>query len=292
MFAFSAASSSDLVDWFIFITEAPQRIVPSNVKLIRLNRAALFKRLAGLDERYWAANASTMHTQAYLQRIIDVHPYILVEIKPALGYLFQDYADGYSHWAYADLDLLMGRLHLQVPSALLNQHDIITLSFGDNNRLYMRGQLTIHKNSDITRNLWKGCPYLTEMGQRLENFFVHRKHWEFHSAEGCYSRVVADDPRLSVLYLPIQFSDAFPGTLDEKETVMVGGALWRCYGRGISPTVLEHSPNARYVTKSTSTARQVLLRDAAGPPNCAYWIDPKDQVRYAVPSCCGGKQTH
>jgi hypothetical protein len=278
LFAFTASTSADLVDWFIFITEAPMKPVPANVHLVRLSRSDMFNRLVNLDEGYSNSSAGRTALQAYFQYIIDVHPYILVEIKPALGFLFADYAEGYSHWAYADLDLLVGRLHQQLTPQLLSRHDIITLTFGDNNRLYMRGQLTVHKNNAMVRGLWRGCDYLSHIGKRLERFFVQHKHWDFHSAEGCYSRVVADDTRLSVLYVPIQFSDAFPGSLDMKETMMLGGALLRCFAQPISDDILRHS-YAQEPREERAGAELALSRITASPLHCSYWIDPADQVK-------------
>jgi hypothetical protein len=278
LFAFTASTSAELVDWFIFITEAPMRPVPANVHLIRLSRSDMFNRLVNLDSAYSNSTTGRTALQGYFQYIIDVHPYILVEIKPALGFLFADYIVGYSHWAYADLDLLVGRLHQQLSPQLLSRHDVITLTFGDNNRLYMRGQLTVHKNNAMVRELWRGCDYLTRIGKRLEMFFIEHKHWDFHSAEGCYSRVVADDAQLSVLYVPIQFSDAFPGSLDMKETMMLGGALLRCYGRPVSDNVLRQA-YAQDPGEERVGAQVALGRITQAPLHCSYWIDPADQVR-------------
>ena len=80
----------------------------------------------------------------------------MVELKPALGFIFADYIAGYSHWAYADLDLLVGHLSDQVSADY---------------RLYLRGQLTIMKNNPLTIHLWKDCPHLSTIGRRMEQFF-------------------------------------------------------------------------------------------------------------------------
>lgn len=32
----------------------------------------------------------------------------MVEFKPALGWVFREYLEGYTHWAYGDLDVFMG----------------------------------------------------------------------------------------------------------------------------------------------------------------------------------------
>jgi hypothetical protein len=278
LFAFTAQTSAELVDWYIFITEAPIRAVPSNVHLIRLSRLDIFRRLATLDERFGSSEERRQTLQSYFEYLIDQHPYVLVEIKPTLGYLFSDYAKGYTHWAYADLDLLVGRMHLQLLPAQLSKHDIITLSFGDNNRLYMRGQFTIHKNNENVTNLWRGCTYLTDIGSRMEQFFIEKKRWDFHSAEGCYSRVVADNALLSVLYVPLQFSDAFPGSLDQKETLLLGGALTRCYGGSVTDDIIKQKYTEAYTPANAPGSVAPLKRFTKSPLHCSYWVDPADQV--------------
>ena len=277
LFAFTAHSSASLIDWFIFITEAPTREVPSNVHMIRLSRKDMFQRFARLDEDYTNTTIGRTTLESYFQYIIDVHPYILVEIKPALGYLFADYVKGYSHWAYADLDLLMGRAQLHLTPDVLTKYDITTLAFGDNNRLYMRGQFTLHKNNERVRNLWKKCRYLSHVGERMEAFFVQKQHWDFQSAEGCYSKVVADEVNLSVLYLPVQFSDAFPGSLDEKETLLLGSSLLRCYEAPVNANIMRHGYDikANAMPIDTTTKDIELNRKSA---HCSYWIRPDMQV--------------
>lgn len=55
-----------------------------------------------------------------------------------MGYIFRDYLDPYSHWAFADLDVVMGDLRRLVTPAELEHHDVITFSFGDQFRTYTR----------------------------------------------------------------------------------------------------------------------------------------------------------
>lgn len=285
-FALSTMGSSSLVDWYIFISEAPRRKVPPNVHLIRVSRQEIFARLARLDTTFARTPAAKRKLQGYFQRLIDVHPYILVEMKPALGYLFADYIANYTHWAYADLDLLAGRIDHQITPDMLHHYDIITMSFGDNNILYMRGQFTMHKNTPIMLNLWKGCDYLSNIGTRLQNFVENHKKWDFHSAEGCYSRIVANTPNISVLYVPTQFSDAFHAPLEAKETMVIGNSLLRCNAQPISESDIEAAYHPALATRGFFTRKHdpalavgtTLNRVPAGTEHCAYWIDPADQV--------------
>ena len=146
----------------------------------------------------------------------------------------QEYVKGYSHWAYADLDTILGRVHLLTPKQILRDYDIVTIAFGDNYRLYMRGQLTIHRNNEYVNNLWRSCPHLSKFGSRLIRSYRPGQipaiqQWQFQSAEGCYSRVIADNSNVSVYVAVGQVSDAFGAPLMEKESLSLGWALMRCY---------------------------------------------------------------
>lgn len=52
---------------------------------------------------------------------------------------------GYSHWAYSDLDIAFGDLPRWITTEELTDFDIVTYGFGDQSRVYLRGQFTIHK---------------------------------------------------------------------------------------------------------------------------------------------------
>ena len=44
--------------------------------------------------------------------------------------------------------------------AELEDHDIVTYSFGDQEAIYLRGQWTIHRNSHQVSTIWRSCPHL------------------------------------------------------------------------------------------------------------------------------------
>lgn len=67
-------------------------------------------------------------------------------LQPALGWIFRDYLSGYTHWAFADLDVLMGDLRRFVGPRELQHYDAITLSFGDQFRAYTRQDT--HRQTD------------------------------------------------------------------------------------------------------------------------------------------------
>jgi hypothetical protein len=45
-------------------------------------------------------------THLQLYPYIASYPYCLVEFKPALGHIFADYLQDYTHWGCYDLDIL------------------------------------------------------------------------------------------------------------------------------------------------------------------------------------------
>jgi hypothetical protein len=125
----------------------------------------------------------------------------LVEFKPALGHIFADYLKGYSHWGYSDLDILFGDLPRWMTPDELNDFDIVTYGFGDQDRLYMRGQFTFHKNDPEKINqLWRSCDYLSHMDKRFADVMSGQEHLHFESAEGCYSAAIFEHSDIKVKY--------------------------------------------------------------------------------------------
>ena len=165
--------------------------------------------------------------QKVLKSLLDQAPYNLVEIKPALATLFADYLVGYSHWAIADLDILVGRMsHIITPSLLMN-YDIYSSSFGDSYRMYLRGQLTIHRNNATINTLWKHCDHLRHIGERLKEWGIvsgsgSTSRWQWMSSEGCYSKVVADYGQDHTVLIATTQLSAFGSSLANKESLMLG----------------------------------------------------------------------
>lgn len=227
-FLFTAQFSSAIYDWLIFINEVPLKPLPSNVKMIRMASYEYYERLAKLDENPPSDIADQL--PKHIKYVLERQPYILVEFKPCLGFLFADHLRDYSHWALADIDVLVGRIDSLVSIDLLQKYDIITSSFGDNYRMYMRGQLTIHKNNPVVNSIWKYCPHLSSLGARVQRYLDSgNKTWTFQSAEGCYSKAVSSYRNISFYVSNTQMTDAFSAPLHEKETIMVGASLLRCY---------------------------------------------------------------
>ncbi len=149
------------------------------------------------------------------QLFIAQNPYLLIEVKPALGYIFRKYIpqSKYSHWGYSDLDVYFGDLQSWITPEELNEFDIVTYGFGDQNRVYLRGQFTFHKN-DVEEDpvshpetkeiykIWTKCHYLYHLDTRIMRFIKQRKFY-LQSAEGCYSSAVmssSEEKKLKVKY--------------------------------------------------------------------------------------------
>ncbi|CAN0328483.1 unnamed protein product, partial [Ectocarpus sp. 8 AP-2014] len=122
-----------------------------------------------------------------LSAIWTKNPYYMVEFKPALGWVFREYLKDYTHWAYGDLDVFFGDLTKGwLEPSEMRDYDIITYSFGDQQRAYLRGQLTVHKSILKVNHIWRGCPHLSNYYRRIERT-METKQYNLESAEGCYS---------------------------------------------------------------------------------------------------------
>ena len=291
-FAFSAMASMQTYDWFIFVADAHLRNTPRNVKLIPMDRDDYYHRIAQLDLTPPTEYANRTVFADAVGKAVTKKRYIMVELKPCLATMFDDYIRGYSHWAFADMDLLVGNLDdVLLPHLPTSGYDITTLSFGDTYRMYLRGQLTVHKNTPVINNMWRQCDHLSHLGQRFLEFHKSgdREYWRFQSAEGCISRVVADSNYTSVLVSATQISDAFQARAGDKESFFLGTNLLRCYEKpaDLSRTNIEaflqdtaHAPppllpvngEVSAGTPAHPTLPTQLEPLARTPYKCEYWV--------------------
>lgn len=180
----------------------------------------------------------------------------------------------------------MGRASSFITKETIDAYDVYTSSFGDTNRMYMRGQLTIVRNSEKVNDLWRKCTYFPTLTDRISVFLrTYKQHttsrskgWRLQSAEGCISRVYADEPGLSVLVGPTQISDAFAAPNSERESFALGGAVMRCYE---GPIDLDEVVKSKYLEEKPlrlpyPNVSPVQLTPA--DPGCEYWIEKHYQV--------------
>lgn len=149
--------------------------------------------------------------------------------------------------------MLMGRTAPFLSEQILAEADIYTVSFGDNTRFYLRGQLTLFKNSKLLNNLWRRCRPLVNISVRVIDYVDHPEKypmsvrrrlngWRFESAEGCISKAAFETKGIRTIAAPVLTSDAYSANATEKEAMVIGPAVVRCYGgaitRGHAPSSL------------------------------------------------------
>lgn len=155
-----------------------------------------------------AVGGSRKHLSRVLAKHILKYPYVMVEFKPALGHIFEDYLVGYTHWGYSDLDIIFGDLEQWITEDELTDFDIVTYGYGDQDRIYLRGQFTFHRNDpQMVNQLWRDCDYLSDMDERFAEVLSGEKHLQFESAEGCYSAAVLESTNVRIKYAVKAFTD-------------------------------------------------------------------------------------
>lgn len=71
-------------------------------------------------------------------------PHKLCDLKPAYGFLFEEYLTEYAFWGYCDLDVIMGKLGDFLTDALLEQYD----------KLFCLGHMTLYRNTPENNRLF------------------------------------------------------------------------------------------------------------------------------------------
>jgi hypothetical protein len=86
-FLFTAQMSSDYFDWFIFVTSVMNISTPSNVHLIFIEEKEIADRIVRMDPLPESTEYQFWSTK-FLD-LLHLFPYMLVEYKPALGWIFE-----------------------------------------------------------------------------------------------------------------------------------------------------------------------------------------------------------
>ena len=230
LFAMSAAGSAKDIDYLIFHCFIPPSLLPNanslptNVKLIDMNEkkstnnnnkdgeenkcglARLFTRVTDQRQKDNVLKVPLETLISKLSHQIINLPYILVEYKPAFGHIFANYIQDYTHWGYSDLDVVFGDMSRWIDTDEWHDYDIVTYGFGDQDKLYLRGQFTFHRNDvKYINQLWRHCKYLSEMDIRY--LATNRDTFKFESAEGCYSQAVIQRKDIKVKWAVKAFTD-------------------------------------------------------------------------------------
>lgn len=117
------------VDWIFFTDDKTEYDWPQNVKKIEMEFSELQK---------------LVRSKFDFEVVLD-QPYKLCDFKPAYGYIFEEYIDGYDFWGHCDIDTIMGDLKKFLTEDFLNSYDkIFTLGHmilyrntPENNRVFM-----------------------------------------------------------------------------------------------------------------------------------------------------------
>ncbi|RYH21378.1 hypothetical protein EON65_20830 [archaeon] len=303
LFASTVESNKEYFDWFIFTMDdfnlRPSKPLPSNIIIITLTSHVLSHLLSMVDENYRAAYAvrnatHTARVRDVIQNIIREFPYALVEFKPALADIFHEYIKQYSHFAYADMDVLLGDWSILPWDKVFESYNFVSITFGDHYSLYLRGQMTIFQNTLRTRLLYRRCLHLTEFSTRGEKYMTASPHkWQLQSAEGCISWG-AHEEGLSILYLPLQRSDAYKGGKGEGAVLVKDSEQDRLklvYCQSLLPNIsssadtITHNildiPSWNEMIRHGQRA-QVQIGAKAASARCSYWIDPQYDVGHST----------
>ena len=103
----------------------------------------------------------------------------------------------------------------------LRDWDLFTFTFGDQDRLYLRGQWTVHRNIAKVNHMYRHCSFLT--GRSLLSRLQSGARQE--SAEGCYAFNIASSSDLRVKYDVKAFTDAAGGPSINAEVLYMDGQV-------------------------------------------------------------------
>ena len=220
LFCSAAAGAASLVDFLIFhpgvletyAERTGQHVCPPNVKFINLQSMEhlaskyLLRLMDHIPEDEWVLDNRDMMARILTKHLL-AYPYALVEYKPTFGHVFADFLVDYTHWGYSDLDIVFGDLSRWITKDELNDYDIVTYGYGDQNRVYLRGQFTFHRNTPKVNAIWRKCEYLSRLDQRFGKVLAGEQKLKFESAEGCYSAAVLDRQDIRVKYATKAFTD-------------------------------------------------------------------------------------
>lgn len=108
-------------EWLIITDDHTRYDYPENVRVVYRT----FEGLQGLIQ------------DKFDFRISLEHPQKLCDYRPAFGYIFQDYIQGYDFWGHCDPDCIWGNLDEYITSEMLVKYD----------KLFTHGHLTLYRNT-------------------------------------------------------------------------------------------------------------------------------------------------
>ena len=284
----------------------PDNVIFHSLESIEEFSRALIRVVDRKPEKELELGGSREKIAGIVAKFIRSYPYVMVEFKPAFGHIFEKYLQGYSHWGYSDLDMVIGDLERWITPDELNDFDIVTYGFGDQHRLYLRGQFTFHRNDPETINqLWRECDYLSHMDTRFANVLSKKQTLSLESAEGCYSAAVLKSNDIKIKFAVKAFTDVENGNGKGPRDTAYTHGVYVGTGKKNDKTVIykagiDHTkglltvPNDWFETKHSLYANpKELLYKPVGErerlptvekegSKCMYWVQEKYQSRLCI----------
>ncbi|GAX13943.1 hypothetical protein FisN_5Lh150 [Fistulifera solaris] len=313
IFCRGAVGAAGIADFIILHNGVLEDAVcADNVILINLqSNQNLGKRLLRVLDHKNETVIERSSLEELMTTLLDLRPYALVEFKPALGYIFQDLLEGYSHWGYTDLDIVFGDLSHWITEDELLNYDIVTYSYGDQRRLYLRGQFTFHKNNDKVNNIWRYCRYLRDLDERFDSIVKSKGHFRVESAEGCYSAAVLDRNDVRVKYVPHAWTDTHDEAGGTFRDILSshGVYLARSKSRQVLYRAKSAGENARLVARldpsywdkngaytqrdiSLGSLEAIDIADAVhNDVKCMYWVPSEYQAKLCLSALIASDET-
>lgn len=176
LFLKSCAANSDY-SWIVFTDDDEPYEYPQNVKLVHMT----FNEFSVLCEKKFSFKPSLPS------------PYKLCDLKPAFGYLFEEYIEGYKYWGHCDCDLLFGDLNKFIDPLLKNRYDkifslghmVVYRNYKENNRRFMDALngVSVYKEAFSTPDIYAfdevGATVLNPKNNNIDSIFRNESRLVF-----------------------------------------------------------------------------------------------------------------
>lgn len=107
--------------------------------------------------------------------------YKLCDFKPAYGYIYSRYLDGYTHWGHCDTDILIGKLDNYLNDDLLEKYD----------KLFCLGHLTLYKNTEENNRIFMNP---------LNGVEIYKRVYSTNKS-CCFDEVWKDEYNINTLFI-------------------------------------------------------------------------------------------
>ena len=170
LFLNSCAQNID-IDWIIFTDDKRDFIYSSNIKVIYIS----FYEMKNFINKKMGFKVAMSKA------------YKLCDLKPAYGYLFEEYIKGYKAWGHCDTDLLFGKISNFVTEEDLRIYD----------KIGILGHCTIYRNTEKINRMFK----MPLNGiKRYEEVFKSRRGYSFDEEFNSSINNIFEQEKLKIRY--------------------------------------------------------------------------------------------